>query len=68
MGRYDGAVDLIYSQPNADSKRQDPTRDWWRVARKVNVHPIVAHHIGLITNDLPKLADVLRTILERPEP
>jgi amino acid adenylation domain-containing protein len=66
MGRYDGTVDLIYSQASADVKRRDPTRDWWRVAREVRVHPIVAHHIGLITNDLPKMADVLLGILERP--
>ncbi|MEO8562544.1 MAG: amino acid adenylation domain-containing protein [bacterium] len=66
MGRYDGTVDLIYSQASADVKRRDPTRDWWRVVKDVRVHTIVAHHIGLITNDLPKMASVLREILDRP--
>jgi hypothetical protein len=35
------------------------------VARQVHPHQIVAHHVGLITNDLPKLAEVVRAILER---
>jgi hypothetical protein len=45
-------------------QRVDPTHGWWRVARQVRTHQIVAHHIGLITNDLPKLAETLRSILD----
>ena len=65
MKPFDGTVDLIYSESKNATPRRDPTREWWRVTRKQNVHPIVAHHIGLITNDLPKMAEVLRSILDR---
>ena len=67
-GRYDGAVDLVYAQRLNAGPRRDPTRDFWRVSEKVHVHTLVAQHITLITNDLPKLAAVLRTILERETP
>ena len=64
-GRYDGVVDLVYAKrPNA-GPRKDPTRDFWRVSRTVHVHTLVAQHITLITSDLPKLAAVIRAILER---
>jgi thioesterase domain-containing protein len=64
--RYDGTVDVIWAEGRPNVKRADPTHSWSRVAADVQVHQIVAHHIGLITNDLPKLADVVRAILDRP--
>jgi len=63
-GSYDGTLDLIWAEGSADVRRADPTHGWWRVARQVRTHQIVAHHIGLITNDLPKLAETLRSILD----
>jgi amino acid adenylation domain-containing protein len=63
-GAYDGTIDLIWAEASADVVRIDPTHGWSRVARRVRTHQIVAHHIGLITNDLPKLADTLRAILD----
>jgi thioesterase domain-containing protein len=63
-GSYDGTLDLIWAEGSADVQRADPTHGWWRVARQVRTHQIVAHHIGLITNDLPKLAATLRSILD----
>jgi len=62
---YDGTIDLIWAEGRKNVQRVDPTHGWWRVARQVRPHQIVAHHVGLITNDLPKLADVVRSILER---
>jgi hypothetical protein len=67
-GRYGGALDLVYATKANAGPRRDPTRDFWRVAQKVHVHTLVAEHITLITNDLPKLAAVIRTILERESP
>jgi hypothetical protein len=64
--RYDGTVDVIWAEGRPNVKRTDPTHSWARVAADVHVHQIVAHHIGLITNDLPKLAEVIRAILDRP--
>jgi amino acid adenylation domain-containing protein len=66
--RFDGTVDLIWAERHADVRRLDPTHGWWRVATTVHSHQIVAHHVGLITNDLPKMARLFRAILERPEP
>ncbi|HEX7980351.1 MAG TPA: amino acid adenylation domain-containing protein [Gemmatimonadaceae bacterium] len=66
--RYDGSIDLIWAEEHANVVLKDPTRGWWRVASDVRVHAIVAHHLGLITNELPSLAAALRTILERKEP
>jgi len=63
-GKYDGTIDLVWAEGSEDVQRVDPTHGWWRVARKVRTHQIVAHHIGLITNDLPKLAETLRAILD----
>ena len=63
-GRYDGTIDLVWAEGSENVQRVDPTHGWWRVARKVRTHQIVAHHIGLITNDLPKLAETLRAILD----
>jgi thioesterase domain-containing protein len=66
--RFDGPIDLIHSETQPDVKRRDPTRDFWRVATEVRVHPVLTQHIGLITNELPKMADVLRDILSpRPD-
>jgi thioesterase domain-containing protein len=62
---YDGTIDLIWAEGRKNVQRADPTHGWWRVARQVHPHQIVAHHVGLITNDLPKLAEVVRAILER---
>jgi thioesterase domain-containing protein len=67
-GRYDGTIDLIWAETAPDVVRKDPTRGWWRVASDVRVHVIVAHHLGLITKELPSLAAALRSILERKEP
>jgi amino acid adenylation domain-containing protein len=61
---YEGTLDLIWAEGRADVQRVDPTHGWWRVTRRVRTHQIVAHHIGLITNDLPKLADAIRAILD----
>jgi hypothetical protein len=61
---YDGTIDLIWAEAQADVRRVDPTHGWWRVARRVRTHQVVAHHIGLITNDLPKLAETVRAILD----
>jgi thioesterase domain-containing protein len=63
--KYDGTMDLIWAEGQPNVQRRDPTHGWWRVTRTVRTHQIVAHHIGLITNDLPKLAEVVRAILER---
>ena len=63
-GSYDGAIDLVWAEGRENVERVDPTHGWWRVARQVRTHQIVAHHIGLITNDLPKLAETLRAILD----
>jgi len=63
-GSYGGRIDLIWAEETANVKRVDPTHGWWRVARDVRTHQIVAHHIGLITNDLPKLAETIRAILD----
>jgi len=63
-----GPIDLIWAEEHANVVLKDPTRGWWRVASDVRVHAIVAHHLGLITNELPSLAAALRTILERKEP
>jgi thioesterase domain-containing protein len=65
--RYDGPIDLIWAESEPNVVRKDPTRGWWRVASDVRVHVIVAHHLGLITNELPSLAAALRAILERTE-
>jgi amino acid adenylation domain-containing protein len=62
--RFDGRIDLIHSEVNPGTKRRDPTRDFYRVATEVNVHPILTQHIGLITNDLPMMAEVIHEILE----
>jgi hypothetical protein len=65
--RYDGPIDLVWAEAEPNVVRKDPTRGWWRVASDVRVHAIVAHHLGLITNELPSLAAALRAILERKE-
>jgi hypothetical protein len=62
---YAGAIDLVFAEERPDIVRFDPTRGWRRVADEVHVHSIVAHHLDLITNKLPELAGVLRTVLER---
>jgi amino acid adenylation domain-containing protein len=67
-GRYDGTIDVIWAEGHPNVQRADPTHGWWRVAARVHSHQIVAHHVGLITNDLPKMARLFRAILERPEP
>ena len=61
---YDGTIDLVWAEGTENVERVDPTHGWWRVARRVRTHQIVAHHIGLITNDLPKLAETIRAILD----
>jgi thioesterase domain-containing protein len=66
-GKYDGHVDAVYAVRSLDVHRLDPTRGFWCVARSVDVHPIVAEHISLITNDLPKLAQKLRAIFGHEE-
>ena len=62
---FDGTIDLVWAEGRKNVQRADPNHGWWRVARQVHPHQIVAHHVGLITNDLPKLAEVVRAILER---
>jgi amino acid adenylation domain-containing protein len=66
--RADLTIDLIWAEGRPNVQRADPTHGWWRVANRVRTHQIVAHHLGLITNDLPKMARVFREILEREEP
>jgi len=61
---YDGTIDLVWAEGTENVERVDPTHGWWRVARRVRAHQIVAHHIGLITNDLPRLAETIRVILD----
>ena len=62
---YPGTIDLVWAESAPNVGRRDPTRGWWRVADQVHVHTIVAHHLDLITNKLPEMANVLRAILER---
>jgi hypothetical protein len=66
-GHFHGEIDLIWANERPEARRIDPTRGWGRHADRVRAHPILSSHLGLVTNDLQKLADALRTVLERPE-
>jgi amino acid adenylation domain-containing protein len=60
----DVSVDLIWAEDRPNVTRTDPTRGWWRLTPQVRTHHIHAHHLGLITNELPRLAATMRAILE----
>jgi amino acid adenylation domain-containing protein len=64
-GRFNGAMDLIWSEEEMGTRRTDPTFGWKWFAKEVRVHPLPDSHIGLITNALPSLAAALRAVLER---
>ena len=65
-GYYRGPVDLVWaSGAPGREPRPAPLDRWRRVAQQVRVHTIPASHIGLITEELPAFADVLRAILSR---
>jgi len=63
--RCDLRVDLVWAEDQPTVTRADRTRGWWRLSPHVHTHHIYAHHLGLITTDLPKLAAAMRAILER---
>jgi amino acid adenylation domain-containing protein len=64
-GHFRGTIDLIWANERPDVKRIDPMRGWDRHADDVRVYPILSTHIGLVTNDLPKLAEALKVVLDR---
>jgi amino acid adenylation domain-containing protein len=66
-GHYDGCIDLIWADA-VPVQRIDPTHSWGLVADRVNVHPLSAAHLGLVTNDLPLMAEAMRRVLESGNP
>jgi amino acid adenylation domain-containing protein len=64
-GHFRGCIDLIWANDKPGVRKIDPTRGWGHYADSVRVHPIFSTHLGLVTNDLPKLAEALRSVLAR---
>ena len=64
-GHFRGCIDLIWANDTPGVPKIDPTRGWRHYADSVRVHPILSTHLGLVTNDLPKLAEALRSVLDR---
>jgi amino acid adenylation domain-containing protein len=62
-----GTIDLIWGEEYLGEQSRDPTFGWGRYADRVRVHSIASTHMGLVTNDLPLLADALKAVLERDE-
>jgi len=65
-GPYRGTLDVIWAADQFPPRSVDPTRGWARVAEDVRVHMVSSAHVGLITYNLPALAETLRACL-RPE-
>jgi thioesterase domain-containing protein len=63
-GKFRGTIDLIWANEKPGVRKIDPTRGWGHHADKVRVHPILSTHLGLVTNDLPKMAEALKAVLE----
>jgi thioesterase domain-containing protein len=66
-GYFRGSIDLIWANEKPGVRKIDPTRGWGIHTDNVRVHEIISTHLGLVTNDLPKMAEVLRTVLERDD-
>ncbi|MEP6732479.1 MAG: amino acid adenylation domain-containing protein [bacterium] len=64
-GHFHGAIDLIWANERPHVRRIDPTRGWGHHADEVRVHQILSTHLGLVTNDLPKLAEEMKAVLDR---
>ncbi|MEO5814769.1 MAG: amino acid adenylation domain-containing protein [Gemmatimonadaceae bacterium] len=64
-GRFAGTIDLIWANDKPGVRKIDPTRGWGHHADNVHVHPILSTHLGLVTNDLPLMADALKAVLDR---
>ncbi len=61
---YHGTIDLIWaSGAPGKALRANPLDGWRRVSDNVRLHTIPAVHIGLITEELPRLAETLKDIL-----
>lgn len=66
-GRFEGTVEFCWAQgAPGTARRHNPIARWRILARDVVLTPIESGHIGLITNNLPLLADALRGALSRP--
>ena len=66
--RYAGTIDLIWADDRPGVRRRDSTFGWGRYADDVRLHLIESTHMGLVTNDLPLLAEALKAVLERSDP
>lgn len=65
--RYEGIIEVCWAQGAPGTRRRpNPGSRWRLLARNVKLTPIESGHIGLITNNLHMLADVLRNLLNRP--
>jgi thioesterase domain-containing protein len=64
---FAGTIDLIWADERPAGIRIDPTRGWAKFAQQVRVHEIQTTHMGLVTNDLPLLAEALRSVMDRSE-
>jgi thioesterase domain-containing protein len=63
-GRFRGDIDLIWANDKPGVRKIDPTRGWGHHADSVRVHPIISTHLGLVTNELAKMAEALAMVLE----
>lgn len=65
-GLYDGTIEFCWAQgaPGTE-RRSNPIARWQKLSRDVVLTPIDSGHIGLITNNLPLLAEALRGALNR---
>jgi hypothetical protein len=65
--RYAGTIDLIWADERPGVRRRDSTFGWGRYADDVRLHLLESTHMGLVTNDLPLLAEALKAVLERSD-
>ena len=60
----DITIDLIWASGAVGKEpRANPIEGWRRVSDCVRLHTVQAAHIGLITDELPRLAEVMQGIL-----
>ncbi len=68
-GRYHGTMDLIWaSGAPGKEPRGNPLEGWRHVVKDIRLHVVPSQHIGLITEDLPALAQVMQAVLARGNP
>jgi hypothetical protein len=64
-GDYDGRIDFIWAEGAPGKEpRSNPVGAWQVLSRDVHLHRLPSGHIGLITGNLPMLADAFRGALD----